>query len=318
MVSVIVPVFNTEKYLDRCIDSIINQTYSNLEILLIDDGSTDSSGLICDQYKEFDNRIKVFHISNRGLSEARNLGLRIAVGKYILFIDSDDYIEMDSIERLLTGILDKNIDFVMGNYREIDQNYSCDKVRNGVQPYFPYSSPEIMKLLIQNKAWYPAAYLNLYRKDFLINNTLFFRKGFYYEDLELLPRLFFTANRIVYVDYIFYNYIIRENSIMTSGTTLEKRNHKLIIYKDWFRLFKKVEDSEWQRLLYGMLVSSYLWAVRYHKITSWAVEGLDYSFAKKYALNNLDRAKAMVFHYFPWLYIRLKKINLKKIIKNLI
>ena len=95
LISVIVPVYNVESYLEKCIDSIIHQTYKNLEIILVDDGSTDNSGKICDVYKEKDSRIKVIHKQNRGLSSARNCGLEIAKGEYIGFVDGDDYIAED-------------------------------------------------------------------------------------------------------------------------------------------------------------------------------------------------------------------------------
>ena len=102
MITIIVPVFNVEQYLPKCVDSIINQTYSNLEILLIDDGSQDRCGEICDEYAKKDSRIQVFHTKNRGLSVARNLGLQEAKGEYIGFVDSDDWIEPDMYEVLLS------------------------------------------------------------------------------------------------------------------------------------------------------------------------------------------------------------------------
>ena len=100
LISIIVPVYNVEKYLKKCIDSILNQTYSNIEILLIDDGSTDNSGIICDNFKKRDSRIKVVHKKNSGVSSTRNYGLDLATGKYISFVDSDDFVECDFIENL--------------------------------------------------------------------------------------------------------------------------------------------------------------------------------------------------------------------------
>ena len=99
MISVIIPIYNVEKYLEKCIQSIINQTYRNLEIILVDDGSTDSSGEIADKYKKLDNRVKVIHKINGGLSDARNKGCEIATGEYISFIDSDDYIDLNMYEK---------------------------------------------------------------------------------------------------------------------------------------------------------------------------------------------------------------------------
>ena len=109
LISVIVPVYNVEKYLERCVNSIINQTYQNLEIILVDDGSPDNCGAICDEFAEMDNRIKVIHKENGGLSSARNTGLDIATGEYIAFVDSDDWLELDTYEWFISAIKDNDI-----------------------------------------------------------------------------------------------------------------------------------------------------------------------------------------------------------------
>ena len=111
-ISVIVPVYKVEKYLKRCVESIVQQTYQNIEIILVDDGSPDRCPEMCDEYARRDARIKVIHKSNGGLSDARNVGLRIATGEFILYVDSDDYIELDACERLLKG-MKKGVDLVV-------------------------------------------------------------------------------------------------------------------------------------------------------------------------------------------------------------
>ena len=116
LVSVIVPVYNVEKYFKRCLESVINQTYHNLEIILVDDGSRDSSGKLCDEYKKKDGRIKVIHKNNEGLGITRNRGLEKAAGKYVTFVDSDDYIPLDSISGMVQEIETYNCDLVIGNY----------------------------------------------------------------------------------------------------------------------------------------------------------------------------------------------------------
>lgn len=115
-ISVIVPVYNVEKYLSQCLDSIIHQTYKNLEIILVDDGSTDSSGLICDNYSQKDKRIKIIHKCQGGLSDARNAGLKIATGEYISFIDSDDFIDKNMYSILINNTQKYNSDIVWFNY----------------------------------------------------------------------------------------------------------------------------------------------------------------------------------------------------------
>ena len=118
-VSVIVPVYKVEKYLDRCIKSIINQTYSDLEIILVDDGTPDKSGFMCDAYSEKDNRIQVIHKENGGLSSARNAGIKIAQGKYIGFVDSDDDVELNMFECMVEAAEKYNADFLMSDYIRI-------------------------------------------------------------------------------------------------------------------------------------------------------------------------------------------------------
>lgn len=109
-ISIVVPIYNVEKYLDQCVKSIINQTYKNLEIILVNDGSIDNSGKICDKYKRQDNRVIVIHKENGGSSDARNVGIQIATGKYIGFVDSDDYIEKDMYEFLYNNMINENAD----------------------------------------------------------------------------------------------------------------------------------------------------------------------------------------------------------------
>ena len=120
--SIIIPVFNVEEYLPKCIESVVNQTYDNLEILLINDGSTDNSGVICDNFAHKDERVKVVHKENGGLSAARNLGLSLATGHYIAFLDSDDYIDSEMYETLVDALENADADIAACGFKEIYQN----------------------------------------------------------------------------------------------------------------------------------------------------------------------------------------------------
>ncbi|MEG0457025.1 MAG: glycosyltransferase family 2 protein, partial [Oscillospiraceae bacterium] len=121
-ISVIVPVYNVEKYLNRCVESIIKQTYKNLEIILIDDGSPDNCGQLCEQFKTQDNRIKVYHKKNEGLGLTRNLGLKEATGNYITFVDSDDWIGPQHIENMYLALCNNSADLCIGGHTRVDQN----------------------------------------------------------------------------------------------------------------------------------------------------------------------------------------------------
>lgn len=121
LISIIIPVYNVERYLNKCLDSIINQTYKNLEIVLVDDGSTDRSGLICDDYAAKDNRVIVLHKENSGVSEARNIGLKHSTGEFIGFVDGDDYVDRQMYELLLERLESDNSDMAACNYLQVDE-----------------------------------------------------------------------------------------------------------------------------------------------------------------------------------------------------
>ena len=128
LISIIVPIYKVENYLKRCIDSIINQTYKHIEIILVDDGSPDNCGAICDEYTKFDDRIKVIHKKNGGLSDARNCGIEISTGDYIIFIDGDDYVSKNMCEKLLIRALEHNADIVSCNFKEIYIDNNREKI----------------------------------------------------------------------------------------------------------------------------------------------------------------------------------------------
>lgn len=303
-ISIIVPVYNVEKYLSRCIESLIGQTYGNLEIILVDDGSSDISPKICDMYAVQDKRIKVIHKKNEGLSEARNTGLKEASGDYIMYVDSDDYIELDSCKRLLSG-MQPEVDFVVGAIREIRENSVTYQRHTNLIPGNIYCAKEFVIRAIQKNEWFAPAVLNLYRRDFLIRNQLFYKSGFYYEDMEMLPRLFLSAKKVVYVDYLFYNYIVRKNSIMTSDITEKKKSMMLAIYNDWMKIIGNVYDEEYRRYLYGILIRYYMTSARRGNIRGWKINGMNFWFAWRYALNKREKVKVFLFDLLPVIYVKL-------------
>ena len=122
MISVIVPIYGVDKYLEECIESIISQTYTKLEVILVDDGSPDRCGEICDRYAEMDNRITVIHQKNGGAAAARNAGLRIATGEFVAFVDGDDYLEPDAYEYLAAALVEHEADIAFGKFRNIKEN----------------------------------------------------------------------------------------------------------------------------------------------------------------------------------------------------
>lgn len=203
-ISIIVPVYNVEKYLPKCIESILNQSFKNFELILINDGSTDKSGEICNKYSEIDKRIKVIHNKNIGLAGTRNVGLKISKGEYIGFIDSDDYISEDMFKLLYNSCIEENSDISTIGICEVDENYA--KINEFIPKDIKFS--ELLKRA--------HACNKLYKKSLFIQNNLFYKEGRYYEDLELIPKIFILAKKISYVNHIGYFYLQRSNSITHS------------------------------------------------------------------------------------------------------
>lgn len=212
LISVIVPIFNVEDYLIKCIDSILEQTYSNLEIILVDDGSPDNCGLICDKYKEVDDRIKVIHKKNGGLSDARNAGLDIASGDFIMFIDSDDYVSKNIIEKLYNDIIETNADISICDFVKYNDNsmlyneYSKKKfVVEGDKKFDNVCNEYAIVTVVQwNK---------LFKKN--IFDELRFRKGKINEDEFIICDQLNKAKRVSYNLEPLYYYLQRDNSIMS-------------------------------------------------------------------------------------------------------
>lgn len=300
-ISIVVPIYKVENELERCVKSLINQTYCNIEIILVDDGSPDNCPQLCDYYATQDSRIKVIHKKNGGLSDARNAGLDVATGDYILFVDSDDYIDLGACQNFSNAI-EKDVDIIVGEYKEVTTQEKICGHSNLVEDKI-YTAKEYVIKSIQANEWYAPAWLNLYRTDFLKDNNLYYKKGILFEDHQMLPRLFLTAKTVKYLHFPFYYYVIRENSIMTSQKSEKQKEMSLIIYSEWLEEFKMVEDKDYQRFLYGALVRYYLANCRSRKITKWEIPGFDFHFALKYALNTKDKLKCVLFNYLPYQYI---------------
>lgn len=207
-VSIIVPVYNVEKYLEKCLESIIKQTYLNLEILIIDDGSTDNSLSICNQYRDMDQRVCVIHKKNGGLSDARNVGIKNSTGKYICFVDSDDYIEKDYVKTMYQQIKKNKADICCcGKIIESPKKRYC--VNSGSD--FVVNSKEALKFYLLKNEIDNSAVDKLYRKELF--EGIEFPVGRYYEDIGTIYKVFLKADRIVHVKDPLYHYVMREGSI---------------------------------------------------------------------------------------------------------
>ena len=304
-ISVIVPVYKVEKYLPQCIDSILAQTFTDFELLLVDDGSPDRCGEICEEYAGKDTRIRVFHQANAGLSCARNTGLMNACGRYVTFIDSDDYIDLDSCERLLKATEQQKVDIVVGSAIMEKSDGSCEEMLHTATPSgIIYNASEFIEKSIRAYQWYAPACFNMYRRDFLLQNELFFKVGIYFEDMQMLPRVFLAAQKIACMDGVFYHYVVRENSIMTSQKDTKKKNNSIQNLREWKEQFDHVQDAELRKILYGMLVKCYLHECRVYGITKWEIDGVDFKFVVNNSLNFKEKIKGLLFALLPKCYVR--------------
>ena len=229
LISIIVPVYNVEQYLEKCVDSIINQKYKNLEIILVDDGATDSSGKLCDELAKIDNRIKVYHKENGGLSDARNYGVERATGDYIGFVDSDDYIDSEMYEELYEAIKKENVDVVECNLKIIYP----DRVELFTEQkyYNVYTKQEYLEEYLKIEKIFGSACVRLIKSD--IAKKLKFPVGKLYEDTYYAYDLIEKVDRYVIMNNPYYNYLMRENSI--TNTKFNPRIFDLIEIVEKFR-----------------------------------------------------------------------------------
>ncbi len=253
-----VPVFKVEKYLSRCVESLINQTFNSIEIILVDDDSPDSCPEMCDRYAKIDFRIKALHIENLGVSHARNIGIQEAIGKYILLVDSDDYIDIDTCEQFINVIGDKNPDIVVGNGRRIENDNEYPIQHSFVTPDKVVSGMEYLRNELKTGNMHMMVWLNLYNRDFLQINKLQYRVGYLHEDEEFTPRAFLKAEKVIGTDIIFYNYIIRGGSLTTQENKIENAEYIMKICNEYEKLYSEIKDDELRRLLNNNLVDLYL------------------------------------------------------------
>ncbi|MBD5226218.1 MAG: glycosyltransferase [Bacteroidales bacterium] len=210
-ISVIIPVYNVENYLEKCLDSIINQSFKELDIIIVDDGSTDNSGKICDRYASSDPRIRVIHQKNKGVASARNTGISISVADTIAFVDSDDWIERDMLINLWKGMTDTDADIAMCNFCYDYDNRSLPENRLANVGSSVYSSSQAINLLMEGEKIHYYVWNKLFRKDIIGKG---FEEGALYEDILAMPQLLYSARRICYIPYVGYHYAHRQSSIV--------------------------------------------------------------------------------------------------------
>lgn len=244
LISVIVPVYNSMKYLDECVQSVLSQSYNNIEIILVDDGSTDDSPAMCDNYASAYPNIKVLHQKNGGLSFARNAGMNAAAGQYFTFVDSDDIIDTNMISSLVELAVKENADIVKIGLKRV---YPGEECLAQYGDYEVISPIEAIKKIYDPEAKIITTCGKLFSAHLFKNFD--FPVGIYYEDEYTTPRLFFSANKVVVSQKQLYFYMQRDNeSIIRGRLNGKKVSDSLFVLRDRLEFFKSIDNKTILRL----------------------------------------------------------------------
>lgn len=315
LISIIVPIYNVEKYLKQCIDSIINQTYKNIEIILIDDGSPDRCGAICDEYSKKDNRIIVIHKKNGGLSDARNRGIDIANGKYLTFIDSDDFVDSDYIEKLYNSIKLHNTQIAQCGISKVNKsNETITKLcyeGNGVKTSHEILNDLYGKHIIENVV----VWNKMYAKELFAN--IRFPVGKIHEDEFTTYKIFYSVNNISLLKDCLYNYRQTNESII--GKKFNKKRLDLLdALEERISFFKNNKED----VLYIKTLESYIGQLKIYfiKVKKYIENSDDIQqsikqkykteykeFSKLKKLRLWERGKATFFLTCPNIFYLIKK-----------
>lgn len=263
LLSIIVPVYNVESYLQKCVESLLTQDLSqeDYEIILVDDGSTDHSGEICDAYEVQHSNVKVIHQQNGGLGAARNMGIKTALGKYVQFVDSDDFLEPQILKMLVEKMNAESLDVLRFNYQNVNERNEVFEPNKTNKPFVDYRDEvcDGLTFLTERLGYGCYACQFLVRREMLVDCR--FKEGIYFEDTEWTPRLLLKAKRVTSTEKMVYNYLMREGSITQSIDEKKKRkvlDDKLSLIDSMKQQMAAVEDLRWFKGMIAQTVLSIL------------------------------------------------------------
>lgn len=321
LLSIIVPVYNVENYLIECIESLLNQELENYEIILINDGSTDNSPTICNYYKEKYKIIKVFNQTNKGLSAARNRGIKLAKGKYISFVDSDDFVLKNTYKEIVRIMEMEKLDILSVNaFKYISKNKTKLKTKKRSFESKKLSGIEFLKKSYLENAMSHCVPFNVYKREMILENKILFKKGILHEDNLWTPQVFIKAKNVMYYDIDFYMHRKREGSITQKK---DKKKNSTDLLKTCYELdniYIKINDKQTKFVLDNVLVTTYLWAIATGKLVPENNNLVKLSFLKNKSLNSKNKVKVFIFKKNPELYIKLFNFinSLRKLKENII
>ncbi|MBE5737091.1 MAG: glycosyltransferase family 2 protein [Clostridiales bacterium] len=264
--SVVVPVYNVEKYLNECIDSVLSQSFTDFELILVDDGATDTSGAICDEYAKKDSRVLVFHKENGGQSTARNYGVSKASGQYVVFLDSDDFIaDVDFFKDIFNRIKENFVDIVAFKYSEYFE--STKKISHSSYDYSKIEDTvdinEKIKYLIKQDAFFCSAWSKTVKREILVNNNIVFDENSKCEDMDWYFSVVEKSQTMLLCNKEYVTYRRRENSV-TSTFGVKNLKDYLAFFQKWSKKLAEDQDKKTQTLrfaaakLYFNLLIAYL------------------------------------------------------------
>ncbi len=300
LLSIIIPIYNLEKYISYCIDSIVSQVNKNVEIILIDDGSKDKSREICNKYCQKYNYIKYFYQENAGVSVARNNGLKKAIGEYILFVDGDDWIIENSIPEIIDKIKkNKEIDIIAGNFVKSKNNKIKNKKVKPITNLVEYDYPQNLIKLFETNNFNPSLWCNIIKRNLFFDNNIFLEENVKYtEDMDCMIQLFLKTKKIDFIEKPFYVY--RQNQMSaTHSYSLKRVDDTMNFVIKWLKNMKEIKSDELEKYLFNFI--QYQYAI---------VVGLLYTLKKderkkimpkikekEYLLNNGLGKKGKIIHY---------------------
>ena len=265
--SIIVPVYKVAQYLPKCVDSLLHQDLreEEYEIILVDDGSPDNCGAICDEYASKHSNVRVIHRKNGGLSAARNSGIDAANGKYVQFVDSDDYLEPNVLKALVNKMETDRLDILRFNYQNVNEKGKVFSPNKVDKPFMDYRDEVCDGLRFLNERLGFACYAVQFmlKTELLKPSENRFVEGIYFEDTEWTPRILVQAKRVTSVDTIVYNYLMRVGSITQSVETAKKKkslDDRMLLIDALQRQMQTLTDNRWHR---GMIAQTVITVVSY-------------------------------------------------------
>ncbi|MGH2063294.1 glycosyltransferase [Aerococcus urinaeequi] len=308
--SVIVPVYNVENYIEKCVMSILNQSFKDLEIILVNDGSLDKSGEICEKIKEKYENVEVYHKSNGGLSDARNYGILKSKGEYITFVDSDDYIKPDVYLPLMNLVERTAAEIVIGQLVKYYPNEKkfINKQRNEYSNKLKLvTGLEYLNESISEKIYSAVAVKGIYKKELLLENNLFFQKGLLHEDELWTPQILLKAKKVIDSNMNFYVHVDREGSITNNKDNAKNVQDLVNVVYSLEKTYNLILSKKDSKILRDYLVTLYLNALNIGKLLDKDSEyKVDYKFLKRNARTFRNLLKSILMFIDKGLY---KKIN---------